>query len=230
MGCLLEDTRNVMLCLVFFFQAEDGIRDLTVTGVQTCALPISRLPAPTRPRARDVQPGLLSGMNQMDLSVPVCTRPGAEREPGRQSMLESNDAPTPWGHSFRLIRLKRTRSLSDDAQFQSCMRRASAPNDIISLPHEVYPSRLIRDHREATHAIERDVSGHTAGLEGAHSLEAVRVDDRHTAGRAQAQIEEGLIGRERDLLERRAECAPRALACRQMHHIEPAFLIPTIET
>src|SRR2546430_12163398 len=28
-------------CLVVvFFQAEDGIRDLTVTGVQTCALPI----------------------------------------------------------------------------------------------------------------------------------------------------------------------------------------------
>src|SRR5256886_6978114 len=26
----------------FFFQAEDGIRDLTVTGVQTCALPIWR--------------------------------------------------------------------------------------------------------------------------------------------------------------------------------------------
>src|SRR2546430_5028934 len=30
-------------CIIFFFffQAEDGIRDLTVTGVQTCALPIS---------------------------------------------------------------------------------------------------------------------------------------------------------------------------------------------
>src|SRR5205085_3379192 len=28
----------------FFFQAEDGIRDLTVTGVQTCALPISHRP------------------------------------------------------------------------------------------------------------------------------------------------------------------------------------------
>src|SRR2546430_10191644 len=26
--------------LLFFLQAEDGIRDLTVTGVQTCALPI----------------------------------------------------------------------------------------------------------------------------------------------------------------------------------------------
>src|SRR2546427_4293526 len=33
----------------FFFQAEDGIRDLTVTGVQTCALPIS--PVPRDPRA-----------------------------------------------------------------------------------------------------------------------------------------------------------------------------------
>src|SRR2546427_492414 len=29
--------------LLFFCQAEDGIRDLTVTGVQTCALPISML-------------------------------------------------------------------------------------------------------------------------------------------------------------------------------------------
>src|SRR3712207_7547018 len=27
--------------VVFFFQAEDGIRDIGVTGVQTCALPIS---------------------------------------------------------------------------------------------------------------------------------------------------------------------------------------------
>src|SRR5947209_20440209 len=27
--------------IVFFFQAEDGIRDIGVTGVQTCALPIS---------------------------------------------------------------------------------------------------------------------------------------------------------------------------------------------
>src|SRR2546430_11135780 len=31
-------------CFFFFFQAEDGIRDLTVTGVQTCALPISARP------------------------------------------------------------------------------------------------------------------------------------------------------------------------------------------
>src|SRR2546430_5831987 len=34
-----EEFRASRVC--FFFQAEDGIRDLTVTGVQTCALPIS---------------------------------------------------------------------------------------------------------------------------------------------------------------------------------------------
>src|SRR2546430_9499945 len=32
--------RRTQRCCFFFFQAEDGIRDLTVTGVQTCALPI----------------------------------------------------------------------------------------------------------------------------------------------------------------------------------------------
>src|SRR2546430_10689131 len=36
----------------FFFQAEDGIRDLTVTGVQTCALPISR---PAVPQIRNAK-------------------------------------------------------------------------------------------------------------------------------------------------------------------------------
>src|SRR5256886_4625677 len=31
---------SYIVLFFFFFQAEDGIRDLTVTGVQTCALPI----------------------------------------------------------------------------------------------------------------------------------------------------------------------------------------------
>src|SRR5256886_9546202 len=41
---LLSECYSVVVQIVldfFFFQAEDGIRDLTVTGVQTCALPIS---------------------------------------------------------------------------------------------------------------------------------------------------------------------------------------------
>src|SRR2546430_1408994 len=42
-SCLiwLDLVASLLLIKVrFFFQAEDGIRDLTVTGVQTCALPI----------------------------------------------------------------------------------------------------------------------------------------------------------------------------------------------
>src|SRR2546428_12260250 len=40
-------------CFCFFFQAEDGIRDLIVTGVQTCALPISSSDeSPARPVAQ----------------------------------------------------------------------------------------------------------------------------------------------------------------------------------
>src|SRR5438046_8033876 len=34
----------VLFVFFFFFQAEDGIRDWSVTGVQTCALPISGSP------------------------------------------------------------------------------------------------------------------------------------------------------------------------------------------
>src|SRR5256886_13122387 len=54
-GCSLLRVR-----MRFFFQAEDGIRDLTVTGVQTCALPISELGARARdgpaPEGRGVEP------------------------------------------------------------------------------------------------------------------------------------------------------------------------------
>src|SRR5256886_711136 len=53
--------------LSFFFQAEDGIRDLTVTGVQTCALPISGATAAntrarffTQPTPRLLDPGPVS--------------------------------------------------------------------------------------------------------------------------------------------------------------------------
>src|SRR5699024_11900695 len=55
---MVDDIDTADLCILFFFQAEDGIRDRNVTGVQTCALPISVSPHPhlvlanaTRPAA-----------------------------------------------------------------------------------------------------------------------------------------------------------------------------------
>src|SRR5437868_4905969 len=48
--CLLFFFFDFFFC--FFFQAEDGIRDRNVTGVQTCALPILVLMAPSFRAAR----------------------------------------------------------------------------------------------------------------------------------------------------------------------------------
>src|SRR5216683_6154439 len=47
---LLVEELSVLI--VFFFQAEDGIRDLIVTGVQTCALPISFACSAAAPKAQ----------------------------------------------------------------------------------------------------------------------------------------------------------------------------------
>src|SRR5690606_40926712 len=47
--------RYVCVFFVFFFQAEDGIRDFHVTGVQTCALPISVDAVDARPEIRAPQ-------------------------------------------------------------------------------------------------------------------------------------------------------------------------------
>src|SRR5256885_8951239 len=54
----------------FFFQAEDGIRDYKVTGVQTCALPIFVVPA-----LRRVDPAITSGptAGAMVRSTNVCS-------------------------------------------------------------------------------------------------------------------------------------------------------------
>src|SRR6266536_1067952 len=47
------------IAAAFFFQAEDGIRDPLVTGVQTCALPISRTSPPRPSRSNPRRPPTL---------------------------------------------------------------------------------------------------------------------------------------------------------------------------
>src|SRR5262249_56805110 len=49
---------GIVWCFCFFFQAEDGIRDWSVTGVQTCALPICHDHRPShRVRSLSAAPG-----------------------------------------------------------------------------------------------------------------------------------------------------------------------------
>src|SRR3712207_9150547 len=58
--------------MVFFFQAEDGIRDIGVTGVQTCALPISKSRTPASGEGAGGRPadGPLPGKNPELLPTP----------------------------------------------------------------------------------------------------------------------------------------------------------------
>src|SRR5437868_15350221 len=56
----------VSMRVLFFFQAEDGIRDRNVTGVQTCALPIYLLAPPRVDRVHaDAQRGADLGRAQL---------------------------------------------------------------------------------------------------------------------------------------------------------------------
>src|SRR5207302_7139851 len=50
-----------LLFFFFFFQAEDGIRDFHVTGVQTCALPIYSIPGTNHDNRVNPVGGELSG-------------------------------------------------------------------------------------------------------------------------------------------------------------------------
>src|SRR5260370_26979461 len=64
--------RYLSVCLFFFFfQAEDGIRDSSVTGVQTCALPISDLNGSSFLRSTVIERILIGVMALWRLSAGV---------------------------------------------------------------------------------------------------------------------------------------------------------------
>src|SRR5256885_6745876 len=76
----------------FFFQAEDGIRDYKVTGVQTCALPISMR------RQRGREEGRLGGRGRRLLAASQLAENafhGAWREAGRVA-VSPGSCPVSW--------------------------------------------------------------------------------------------------------------------------------------
>src|SRR5690625_3171013 len=64
---------------VFFFQAEDGIRDGHVTGVQTCALPIS-LKGPLHGGANEQVMAMLMEIGEVDNAIPYVKEKLANKE------------------------------------------------------------------------------------------------------------------------------------------------------
>src|SRR2546427_199249 len=74
------------MSFLFFFQAEDGIRDLTVTGVQTCALPISYIHAEAYP-AGELKHGPLALVDE-DMPVVVIAPNDSLLEKVKSNMQE----------------------------------------------------------------------------------------------------------------------------------------------
>src|SRR5206468_6950908 len=83
----------------FFFQAEDGIRDLIVTGVQTCALPIFPAAAPPSDRLspRDGRAASRRSLRLRRAKPPSpqtsTDRAGSTRKIGRASCRERVEMP-----------------------------------------------------------------------------------------------------------------------------------------
>src|SRR5437762_5353198 len=69
---------DICFFFFFFFQAEDGIRDTSVTGVQTCALPISGWPIPFKSCERAVEARPANGRRKSDDGRHAGARPGAD--------------------------------------------------------------------------------------------------------------------------------------------------------
>src|SRR2546429_3710951 len=86
-------TNILTLGYVFFFQAEDGIRDVAVTGVQTCALPILE----HDPERKDVRP-MVDGRSRHLLGGHVSGR--AEHDAGARLVVGDAHARDPEVHDF----------------------------------------------------------------------------------------------------------------------------------
>src|SRR2546426_5008822 len=71
---MLDQYFMIYFIIFFFFQAEDGIRDYKVTGVQTCALPISIVEATLEVLTVQTTEKGLELVCRMDATLPPLVR------------------------------------------------------------------------------------------------------------------------------------------------------------
>src|SRR2546427_8340415 len=106
------------MIVFFFFQAEDGIRDLTVTGVQTCALPISWSARGRRYETSHVERNLCG-------KLPIRVGKGATGEP---ELHFTNNGPK--GTEERMYRMR-----------QNVVRRVREGDEMPKAPRGTSPAR-----------------------------------------------------------------------------------------
>src|SRR3989454_1314395 len=195
--------------LFFFFQAEDGIRDYKVTGVQTCALPISLgvvvamvsgcrgPPQDVNSRARWVRTGrrhqLVEGREQRERVV----RNRKVTRTGRPE--ESRYAASRIEKTYEQVPLERMQAdvlaRHDDAAILVHVRPAvavvirarSEATTVLSLPRVGHAVKVgvRRDDEVVDHAVDRDPDdGHAAAVLRGQLISADRVVGRQISRQA----------------------------------------------
>src|SRR2546430_3337261 len=157
---------------MFFFQAEDGIRDLTVTGVQTCALPISVgervLRSAHHDQARDEERGVahafvhlhasfqrLSENDQVESRAQHRRGDGLHAHfPEAQQLLEEQRPEA--GHDCRPVSRRNTSSRSGGCTSSSTMPMAL--------------SRSLASTASSSRALARRSEEHTSELQSQSNL------------------------------------------------------------
>src|SRR5256886_7532240 len=141
--------------LCFFFQAEDGIRDLTVTGVQTCALPIwfsddlcaVGMVAMAAPRCRSRLVSPRTSSPNTSAHVPGCERSRAAvcsgvRAPGtvRPVVITTSRQSPSASSSVRTTRMRSRICSAPAASFAACARSNPRGSTTQSAPAPVFAS------------------------------------------------------------------------------------------
>src|SRR5260370_1072527 len=96
--CSVDRVSSLILYFFFFFQAEDGIRDSSVTGVQTCALPIFDLHAHLREPGQESSETIETGTRAAARGgfTAVCCMPNTKRSEERRVGKECRSRWSPY--------------------------------------------------------------------------------------------------------------------------------------
>src|SRR5260370_41946296 len=121
-----------MCIFFFFFQAEDGIRDSSVTGVQTCALPISPLPvaATSTPTAAATGSGVTYPLRTLHFAV-VVGPGGAEH----CDIVGDMYAPSDASRTHRVPAILTTNGFGGSKDDQAGLARYFASQDYVVLSY-----------------------------------------------------------------------------------------------
>src|SRR2546426_2868813 len=170
-----------MRLIVFFFQAEDGIRDYKVTGVQTCALPISGM--------MDCKKALEQTGGDLEKAIDLLRKTGAAKADKRAGREASQGVIAAYVHhnsrvgvlvelncetdfvanteEFKQLAKDLTHQIASTAPI--AVRREDIPADVIAREKEIYREQVAQE-KKPDHVKEKIVEGRLNSFYEEHAL------------------------------------------------------------